>query len=72
MSSTIDPNKYYRLPDIVDMMGICRARIYRMVAKGELPSWDRPYGPYTTGWWGTKLAGVIADLKLRSGPDAAQ
>lgn len=42
-------NRIIRMPQVIDMVGVCKASIYLMVKRGDFPA-PLKLGPRASGW----------------------
>jgi prophage regulatory protein len=38
MNSSNSPARFVRLPEVLEITGLCRSTIYKLIAKGEFPA----------------------------------
>lgn len=38
MNPTNSSNRFVRLPEVLEMTGLCRSTIYKLIAQGEFPA----------------------------------
>ena len=64
-TNAINPDQFYRLPEIKAYLGVSRSQIYKLMDIHALPPWDRPFGPKISGYWGRTLIPLVHEFQIK-------
>ena len=65
MRAEINPDTYYRLPAVIEILGVAKSTIYRRIRSKHLPEFDRPkyVGTKVVGYKGQTLLAITNNFE---------